>query len=347
MPPESNTWLDELQKGLALARKGGFDAALQCFERARAMAPDRPETACALGREHMRRGDTQEAIRLLRLAWQADHSLLTAGTSLARCLGLDLARHAEAHEVLDEVDAYFEPEASTRLIRGELLLEEGRHEEAAVIAESLFRAHPPIIAESATLLMSRIENERGLCAAKQAAHERSIFAFKRASDLDPMWAAPKSNLGASFEKLGRLRRAESAYREAIELDPRYAGAWHNLAKLYEKGGDPRALESFERAYLADTAEAEIAADYAIALARAHARERADAVLRAHAEEMGDSGDAWMKLAMPLAARGALELAELCVLRASERSSEGDLRAQVQVLLTRSQNQKPDLGTGDT
>lgn len=331
---DSNTWLDELQKGLTLARKGRCDSAFICFERAYQMAPDRSETACALGREHMRRGESQQALTLLRRAWQEDRGLLTAGTSLARLLGLELGRLKEAHAVLDEVDAEFGPKPGNRLIRGELLLEGGRHEEAAVLAEGLLADETPIIAHSATLLMSRIENERGLRAAKQNGHERAIFAFKRAGDLDPKWAAPRNNLGASFESLGRYQRAETAYSEAIALDPHYASAWHNLARLYQRRQDPRALESFEQAYLADAGHPTITADYSLALYRAHARDHAHTVLRAHAEDRGDTAQAWIDLAMALATRGATELAELCILKAGERDSEAELSARVLALLDR-------------
>jgi tetratricopeptide (TPR) repeat protein len=320
---------------------------LQCFERAKDMAPDRPETACALGREHMRRGNSERALQLLTAAWQPEHSLLTAGTSLARCLGLDLGKLDQAHQILDEVDEAFGPELGTRLIRGELLLEGGRHEEAAVLAEDLLSADVAIIAHSATLLMSRIENERGRRAAKQHAHERAIFAFKRSGDLDPKWAAPRNTLGASFEILSRFQRAEAAYREAIALDPHYAAAWHNLARLYLRRRDARALESFEQAYLADSAHPEISADYCIALTRADAREHGEAVLRAHAEEWGDTAEAWVHLAMAMANRGAGELAHLCVLKAGERKSPSDLSAHVLAILNQCIPEQADLGSSDS
>ncbi len=346
MPTQSKTWLDELQEGLSLARKGHFDAALECFESARHMAPDRAETACALGREHMRRGEFEAALTLLTEAWQQDRGLLTAGTSLARCLGLDLGRLTEAHGVLDEVDLEFGPEPSSRLIRGELLLEGGRHEEAAVLAEDLLTADKAVVAHSATLLMSRVENERGLCAARQDAHERAIFAFKRSGDLDPKWATPRNNLGASFEILNRYQRAESAYREAIDLDPQYASAWHNLGRLYKRRQDGRALESFERAYFADPTHPDICADYSIALSHAHAPSHGEAVLQAHADERGDAPEAWIELAMALAKRGAAQLAELCVLKASERNSDSELGARVLALLHRHKPELKDLGPRD-
>lgn len=337
---KDSTWLKELRKGLDSSRQGGFDAALECFERARTLAPERPETACALGRERMRRGDYEEASELLRSAWEHDHSLASAGTSLARCLGLHLLRFDEAHQVLEQVDQHKGAEPETRVVRGELLLEDGRHEEAALLVEDMLcpeqqDLHAKSVTRSAVLLMSRVENERGLCATKQGGFERAIFAFKRAGDLDPLWAAPQSNLGASFEELGRWQRAERAYRQACTLDPHYAHAWHNLGKLYQKQDDPRSLDCLARGYGAAPAHPELAADYASALRHSDAPEQAREVLQYHAEELGDLGESWANLVLPLVARGAHDLAAMCVHEAQERCSDEDLRTRLHAILDQS------------
>ena len=192
MLQDSDSWLDLLQEGLALARAGEFDEALDHFERARELAPTRPETACALGREHMRRGQLEEALELLEEAWNQDRSLITAGTSLARCLGLDLEQFGKAHSVLDDVDARYANEPTSRLIRAEVLLAEGRHEEAAVVSEALLESPSQRIVQSATLLMSRVENERDCEQLPQAAS-----------------SAPSSpsNVRATSTRAGRHHRA--------------------------------------------------------------------------------------------------------------------------------------------
>lgn len=332
-----STWLEELRSGLQSSRNGGFDAALASFLRARELAPDRPETACALGRERMRRGDYEEACELLEGAWQHDHSLASAGTSLARCRGLHLGQFKEAHAVLDQVDEHKGVQPPTRVVRGELLLEEGRHEEAAILIEALLSSASPVgaaesVKVSATLLMARVENERGLCAVNQKGFERAIFAFKRAGDLDPLWPAPHSNLGACFEALGKWQRAEKAYRHACALDPHYARAWHNLGNLYLGRNDSRSLDCLARGYMADPARPELAADYASSLHLSGATEQAREVLHDHAEELGDLGEAWANLALPLVARKAFDLARLCVSEAQQRCSDEALRERLGAIL---------------
>jgi len=332
MLQDSDSWLDLLQEGLALARAGEFDEALDHFERARELAPTRPETACALGREHMRRGQLEEALELLEEAWNQDRSLITAGTSLARCLGLDLEQFGKAHSVLDDVDARYANEPTSRLIRAEVLLAEGRHEEAAVVSEALLESPSQRIVQSATLLMSRVENERGLRAIATGGLERAIFAFKRAGDLDPSWAAPQSNLGATFEKLGKLQRAEASYRLALECDPGYARGWHNLFLLYRRQGDSRAPSCVERAFRADTASVPITSDFALTLLADGDPDSARAVLGCHAHSLGDLSDSWASLVMPLLSGGSRELAEYCLQGAKERSTDPDLIHRTEALL---------------
>ncbi len=334
---DSDSWLDVLQEGLGLARVGDYDRALDRFEHARALAPARAETACALGREQMRRGHAEEACELLRQAWQSDNSLITAGTSLARCLGLDLEELERAHAVLDEVDKLHPEEATSRIIRSELLLFQGRHEEAALLAgplsEAPLRTSPnDRLANVARLLMSRVENERGLSAVSNGGVERAIFAFKRASDLDPAWAAPSSNLGAAFERLGKPGRAESAYQEALRRDPDYARAWHNLAKLYRRDGHSGADRCIAKAFRADAVDCEIAADYAIALLAQSKQDRALQALTSHAEALGDLSEAWAALAIPLAAGGAGALSQLCLHNAKTRCSNPALLSRTQAVL---------------
>ncbi len=332
MLQDSDSWLDLLQVGLGHARSGDFDRALEHFKQARELAPTRPETACALGREHMRRGQVDEALELFEEAWNQDQSLVTAGTSLARCLGLDQGEFARAHAVLDDVDARFPDEATSRLIRAEVLLAERRHEEAALVAPPLLERDSTNVAHSAQLLMARVENERGLCAVQQRGYERAIFAFKRASDLDPAWATPHANLGSAFETLGKLQRAEAAYRRSVEVDTGYARGWHKLYRLLRERRDAEAATCIEEAFRADPARVDIAADFAMALESGGDTESARAVLACHAHGLGDLSDAWASLVPPLMRGGSKALAAECIDQACVREGDPELAARLRAAL---------------
>lgn len=332
MITEAASWKEELRKGLDLSGTGQFDPALRCFERALALAPKRPETACALGRERMRRGENEAARQLLERAWRADDSLLTAGTCLARCLGLGLGKFRDGHAVLADVERRKGVQSMTRVIRAELLLEEGRHEEAALVSQPLLDSEDSAAAYSAKLMMSRVHNERGLGAAEQGSLDRALFAFKTSHDLDPGWASPLCNLGVTFETLGRPSRAETAYRQAIAVEARCTAAWQNLAWLYQRREDIRALESFERAHQSDLRDPSAAADYAAALLASGNHQAAVAVLHEHAEEWDHQSQVWAQLAGRLAKHHELDMVELCLRRAHEHSTKPDQKNLLASLL---------------
>src|SRR5262245_30187722 len=130
MPPDVDpSWRRCLKRGLECLHAGDFAAAERHFEHAHARAPERPEVCVALGRERLRRGRVDEAEALLRGAWRADPTLLSAAASLARCLGVFAHRGAEALAVLDEAEARHGRDAGLLVVRSEVLLEERRVDE--------------------------------------------------------------------------------------------------------------------------------------------------------------------------------------------------------------------------
>ena len=84
--------------------------------------------------------------------------------------------------------------------------------------------------------------------------------------------------------------------------------------------------------MADPARPELAADYASCLEQRGASEQAREVLHDHAEELGDLGESWANLAVPLAARQAFDLARICVQEAQERCTDEALRERLGAIL---------------
>lgn len=236
-PDLDPAWRTELRRGLECLHAGDFAAAEAHFEHAHRRAPQRPEVCVALGRERLRRGRIAEAEALLRAAWSADPSLISAAASLARCLGIFAHRGAEAHAVLDEADARHGRDPGLLVVRSEVFLEERRIAEARAAAQAALAAassdggaaRPSAARAAAELALARVHNAEGLELAHAGRDDEALFAFKRASDLDADWAAPVVNLGATFARLGRLARARSAWERALVLDPDNAAARRNLA----------------------------------------------------------------------------------------------------------------------
>ena len=266
-PDLDPAWRTELRRGLECLSAGDFVAAEAHFERAHARAPERPEVCVALGRERLRQGRFADAEALLRAAWQADPSLVSAAASLARCLGVFMGRTADAHAILDAASVRHGREPALLVVRSEVLLEERRVGEAREAALAALAAadgpRPSAARAAAELALARVHNAEGLELAHAGRDDEALFAFKRAADLDGDWAAPVVNLGSAFARLGRAARARSAWERALVLDPDNAAARRNLA-------DDRLHSAAELEGQGDTAGAERQLRAAIAVDGAHA-----------------------------------------------------------------------------
>ncbi|HLU66960.1 MAG TPA: tetratricopeptide repeat protein [Kofleriaceae bacterium] len=274
-------WRGELRRGLERLRRGEYGAAEAHFARAHRLAPDRAEVAFALGRERLRQGDLDQAEQLLTAAWRRDPTLLSAGAFLARCVGLERRDHARAHAILDEARAHHGPAPLLAVVEAEILLDEGRVDEARRLAEEVAGSPAPDAAQAAArALLARVHNHEGLARVEAGEPESALFAFRRAADLDPEWSAPHSNLGAAFEALGRDDRARAAYQRALAIDPDSQTALYNLARLLRRQGEGRAaLDLIEPAATAGGADPDLLVLLAELHAEAGARGPAEECLR--------------------------------------------------------------------
>jgi tetratricopeptide (TPR) repeat protein len=222
-------------RGARCLELGDFVGAREQFAAAYYEAPEEPIVCVAWGRELLRAGDVDAAEPLVRLAWERAPTLLSAGYTLARLLGLSRGRVAEATELLDSVDRRHGLAATTLLLRGELALRDPlRHEEA----KAHFEQARELGADEALVRvgLAKAWNAEGVRCSEDGAHHQALFALKRASDLDPTWPGPLTNSGAVFERLGLPRKARSHYRAALRLDPTSSVALFNLADSLRRGG---------------------------------------------------------------------------------------------------------------
>lgn len=90
---------DQFNVGLALMRAGDFTNALTALDRAEALDPELPAVAYLRGIIHKRRGDFSEAIGCLRRVLAQDPGCVGASYNLAVCCKA-LDRHAQAIEAL-------------------------------------------------------------------------------------------------------------------------------------------------------------------------------------------------------------------------------------------------------
>lgn len=306
-------WRSELRRGLERLRDGEFAAAEAHFARAHRFAPERAEVCFALGRERLRRGDLREAEALLRQAWRLDHSLLSSAAYLARCLGLELGDPRAADLILAEAYAFHGRAAPLLVVEAELRLEESRLDEARAAAEEVI-ANAGASAgarEAGRAVLARVFNQAGIRLADGGDPEAALFAFRRAADLDPDWSAPRSNLGAAFEAIGRLERAEAAYHQAVDIDPDSAAARFNLARLLRQRGDVGgALDVVESVAAGESTE--LLALYAELCVEVDQPERATELLDAAVARAPQRPEAWVDLAAGWQALGERLRAEDCL-----------------------------------
>jgi tetratricopeptide (TPR) repeat protein len=238
----TEVWRIELARGLRCLADGDPDGAEAYFASAHRRAPERPEVCFALGRQWLRQDRLDEAEPLLASAWA--HGLLAAAAALARCRGR-AGRRAEGHDVLDEALRVASDEAGLLVVRAELLLDEGRRDEARVVLERAAALVPPDAPATRAAIaatQARHLNDEGIALAGRGEREAALFAFKRAFDLDPGWASPLVNMGAVLAELGRPARARACYERALVLDPENAIARHDLALLLRARGDVATAE---------------------------------------------------------------------------------------------------------
>jgi tetratricopeptide (TPR) repeat protein len=250
-PRVGSLWRAELARGLELQAAGDDEAARTALARAMTMAPGEAEPPFALGRLEERRGRGEAAERHYRRALAARPDWPLAAAALARRLGLR-PRPAldEARRVLQAARANEPNHPLLLMVAGELALEEERADEAlaAFTAARKAGADPRRVDRA----LARTHNLAAIALASNGRSDEALFGFKRACALDPTWAAPRVNLGALWQRLGKRQQALLHYRQAVALDAGNGTAQLDLGLLLrERGQLAGAVQAFAAAYRAD------------------------------------------------------------------------------------------------
>ena len=270
-------WRAELARGRERDLVGDIRGAADAFARAHALAPDEPEPAFALARVEERRGRLGEAERLYRVALAALPRVAAGGGApLARlpvaCAQPTLAAAiAEARHILAGPRAAHPEHALLAVVDAELLIDEGRADEAKAL---LVAARTPAAPRVVDLALARAENRIGIALASAGRGDEAAFAFKRACDLDPSWAPPHANLGALWQRLERPRAALASYGRALAIDPTHGLAQFNLGTLLRERGD---LDGAARAFAAAVSAEHAGARAELALTEAERGDDARAI----------------------------------------------------------------------
>ena len=78
--------------------------------------------------------------------------------------------------------------------------------------------------------------------------DKAIEQFKRAIEINPLYARAHNNLGIAYAKKGMFDKAITEYEKTIAIDPRHERAHYNLGIIYFNQGDfDRAIVEFKNA----------------------------------------------------------------------------------------------------
>ena len=309
-------WRHHLNRGSSLLRQQRHEEAAAEFDRALALAPDQPLVMLAVGRERMRQRRFEEAEPLLREAHRALPSSGAAVAALARLLGLHRGALPEAHEVLLEGMGCCAELGPLQLVQGELLLEEG----AYVAARAAFtRARDDSPSEPTALKgLARSHNAEGIGLAELGRLEQSLFAFKRAADLDRQWSGPLVNLGVALGRMGNRDKALEAFAAAMERDPTNPVAYFNLGTtLCELERLDEAVEALELLLCIVPDYPGVRLALANVLGELKRFDEAIALLLGELESDEASAPCWSSLGLAYICSGDADRGEQCLLRALE------------------------------
>jgi len=323
--PLEQRWRLFLNRGSRSLRDGEFQLATNAFEKAYDDAPEEPQVMLAVGREYVRQGRYDEAAPLLRGAWSGMQESTAAAVTLARLLGMHLGRQVEAFEVIHQALDRCDDRAPLQVIRGELLLEEGAFSEARAafgqVADAQ-GAEAGALHEAARAGLSRTFNVEGISLSEQGEFEQAIFAFKRATDLEPGWAGPHVNLGVVFGRMGKTSKAIEAYQCALEREPENPVAYFNLGTAQHKVGQrSEAVKTLEELLQLTPDYPHVRGALANVLGELKEFDRAIALLLEELEIDVTCVSCWTSLGLAHICSGNAERGESCLLRALELDSD--------------------------
>jgi predicted O-linked N-acetylglucosamine transferase (SPINDLY family) len=135
----------------------------------------------------------------------------------------------------------------------------------------LFNAGRYVELESQTRFLIEQFPESGfawkvLGAVLQVQGKSALSAMERSAHLLPDDAEAHSNLGATFQELGRFHEAESCCRRALQIKPHYAEAHNNLGNILQDLGQlDNAVDSYRRAVTIKPDYAEAYSNLGVAL----------------------------------------------------------------------------------
>jgi len=216
-----------LDAGIALARKGKFEAAEVAFMQAVALHPNDPRALTALGQVQDQLGKVPDSIETFRKVIALDPQSADAHVNL----GIALGDHDELADALQEslVAVRLAPDsASAHFLCGRLLSDLGKRDEARTEFRKVLTIAPAYA--EALNYWAELEGDEG----SKVVQERLLERYLK---LRPGNATAWVQLGNLLDQEHRQSGAIAAWRRALTLNPNYMVVLYSLARAL-KGSNP-------------------------------------------------------------------------------------------------------------
>ncbi|MEC9373481.1 MAG: tetratricopeptide repeat protein, partial [Planctomycetota bacterium] len=208
--------------GLTLEAAGRLRDAVKAFSRAVELEPDNQQSLLALGVNHLRLDEPDQAVAILKQAHQIDAArpeplvhLIEAYTRTGDHEQAELAFYMAIH--LEEVD-----EALAHLNMGISLLEREQAERAAAVLREAARIEP-----SLPQVHARLAESCAMLGRKDRARQLYLRELRNnPGDVDTML-----DLGCLLMEMNRLSEAGEKFRRVLELEPDQPDAHYYLGEL--------------------------------------------------------------------------------------------------------------------
>lgn len=233
--------------GVARARQGKAEAAIEALEQARGLEPRNTKAYLELAEVEAARGNRAKAEDWLRRALEIrEDSVLAA--RLAQLL-VEQGKGGAAILLLSDLAKSHDRDPGLAYDLGQVLLGEGQIDRALVELQRASSLAPGD---------RDIDLALGNALAGKGLLEDAVSSFQRAIAASPCFAPAHSNLGSTFTRMGRLEDAASSFEKAVSCDPGYAIGYKNLASVRLQQRDlPRAVAAMRSAVRASPGDAEM------------------------------------------------------------------------------------------
>lgn len=220
--------------GIAYARFGQGDKAVDALRRAAGLGPDREEHWLNLTRELMGLGRYSEAISAVQDGLAANPKSYSLHLRLGAA-DLAAGHYEEAETVFRNLVEAGDPLPTSYIGLAQVLLRMGRAEEAAT---ELSAAQQKL---GTTFLISYF---RGLSLDRAGKRSEAIPAFQEAIQLNPSSAEAHLELGKTELTVGHVNDAIAELEEALHLNPGNLQARRLLSQAYQRAGDAKRAAKF-------------------------------------------------------------------------------------------------------